>query len=457
MKIDNISIKGSLSNRLLKGGKWAATGKLLRSFSGLAVNALLARLLAPDSLGIYFLLLSVSTLLSIVARAGMDIVIVRFSSEYLTSNQPERVGSLLIRAYTLVSVGILIVAVAYWSLGGRLAAGWFGAPDFDSFNMLCIFWLTALSCQFILDETFRGIHQTPIAVLLDGVISTTVNCVLFSAVWLVYGELSIVSAIQITLSSLVVAVLIGIYLIVPVLRQKPDAMPRSYPELWSVGWPQIISTIALFNLSQAAVLLLGVFQAPAAVAIYVTALKLMIVIRLPQFVVNAVIPPIIVELNTLGNKDKLERLLRGVTSLAFFASASVCVIYLIFGEEILALVYGETYREGYWILVVLSIGQAINVGVGSCGKVLALTGNQQVLMVIAVMTLIVSIATGVGLVGRYGGEGVAMAFSVGVIFQSGTALIMARRRSGIWTHIILVPSELMAAISFMKKKLVKNS
>ena len=66
----------SIKQKLVRGGAWALTGKILAALSGLGVNALLARLLTPEEMGVYFLTLSLVTIASLFAQMGMTQTVV---------------------------------------------------------------------------------------------------------------------------------------------------------------------------------------------------------------------------------------------------------------------------------------------------------------------------------------------------------------------------------------------
>jgi len=98
------------------------------------------------------------------------------------------------------------------------------------------------------------------------------------------------------------------------------------------------------------------------------------------------------------------------------------------------LIFGDYYRSGGTVLIILSLGQAVNVYVGSCGYTLIMMGQQRILLVIAIISAAVSVCCGLLWVQTWGATGVAVATTLGVSLQQILMLCLVRYQCGIWTH-----------------------
>jgi O-antigen/teichoic acid export membrane protein len=287
---------------------------------------------------------------------------------------------------------------------------------------------------------------------MTGLISGIVNAVILVVVFFASDHISLDLSLAISLAvmSLLISVILGSFLLMQKIPRGSQPTLIVAKDLWQIGWPQMISRFSLYNLSQAAILLLGIIASPSDVAIYVTAMKLIIILRLPLFVINAVFSPIIAELNEKGDMERLERILTSVTTVSILCSSLVVVIFFWMGEDILSLIYGEVFSKGYYVLCVLAIGQLFNVGAGPCARLLSLTGRQKILMKVSVFTVLISTALGSVLALKYSTLGMALGFSIGVVMQSLIVQYVTKKYVGIspsadislrgvqrmWQHVI---------------------
>ena len=120
--------------------------------------------------------------------------------------------------------------------------------------------------------------------------------------------------------------------------------------------------------------------------------------------------------------------------MVFLPSAATLIAFLLLGSPILGLAFGDFYRDAWPVLAILSIGQLVNVWVGSCGYLLVMTGHQRDMMRISTISCAVSTVGGLLAVREYGLVGVAIATAMGMIVQQTLMLLMARKRCGVWTH-----------------------
>jgi O-antigen/teichoic acid export membrane protein len=179
----------------------------------------------------------------------------------------------------------------------------------------------------------------------------------------------------------------------------------------------------------------GVFRPQTEVAIYGAAAKLVILVAIPLQIINAVVPPLIAEMYAQGKRQELERTLRLAATVSGVPAFLALAAFLVLGAPLLALIYGDYYSAAWTVLALLSLGQLVNVWVGSCGMVLTMTGHQVTMMVLMVISGGLTVAAGLLVVGRYGATGVAAATAGGIALQQILLWLAARSSAGIWTHV----------------------
>jgi O-antigen/teichoic acid export membrane protein len=419
----------------MSGGAWALAGHTVAVLAALLVNALLARLLTPAHVGAYFLVLSLVSVAATVAQLGLNRTIVRLVAESLGLHQASRAARAVRLVFRLGTLGALLVA-------GALALGvteWLAEYVFDSALIAAMagftaVWVIVLTFQGLLAESFRGLHDVRLATLVGGVVTSLLSALLLAVLWITqgYGNLQQVVALCI------VAGIINILIAWPLLRSRllpmGDGNEPSSKHVLSITWPMWITNLTLIALAQADLWVIGMFRTQEEVAIYGASIRLVAMVGVPLTIMNAVVPSFIADMYVKHAKRDLEHALRTAATGAGVVALLLFFIFFFFGAFILETVYGDYYRQGATILIILGLGQLVNVWSGSCGFVLMMTGHQLLMMGITIFSGALTITGAVLLVEPYGITGVASVTAATMLVQNVLMLCSVRLKTGIWTH-----------------------
>jgi O-antigen/teichoic acid export membrane protein len=295
-------------------------------------------------------------------------------------------------------------------------------------------WVIVTAGQNLLAEAFRGFQDIRLAAIFGGFDGSLLSAILFALLWLIQGHSNLAQILIISLVAGSTSALVGGLLLRQKIRvlEPGDRLPHR--EVLAIAWPALVANVTFFVLEQAHIWVLGANRPEDDVALYGAAFRLVTLIAVPLFLVNAVVPPLIAELYARNNKRELERMLRITALLAGVPAALGLVVYVFFGEIILGIVYGSFYSQGAMVLVILSIGRLLGVLAGSCQQVLMMTGHQLTLMAGAVLSVSLSLLLSFLLVGEFGVLGVAVASASGLILHNVITLLAVRWKIGIWTY-----------------------
>jgi O-antigen/teichoic acid export membrane protein len=434
----------------MAGGFWAVSGRLTTALAAFLSNALLARILTPADFGVYFLAFSVVSIGAVIGASGLNQSVVRFVAESMGTSLPGRARRVVGLIFAMGIVGSLAVAITYLLVGPVIARGLFHAPALASVTGLVAGWIVVLTLQTLQAETFRGFHDIKSATFFGGLITggLLTSCLLM--LWLLGGRTSLSVVLAVTVASGLSSVTLGGLL----LRSKVLSLPVDgvesrvrAGEIVTVAWPIMIAGIALTALTQADVWIVGIFRSQEEVAIYRAASRLAMMTILVTQIFQAVLPPLIAEKHARGERESLQRLLRGGATLTTILILPVVGVFILVPEQSLSLIYGNYYRSGGWVLILLSIGLFVNAATGMRGTVLLLTGHQRTQMVITLVVGSINVMLcSVGAI-YWGIYGVAMAAMTAMIVQCLTEILFVRRRLGIWTYASV------ASVSEVKKLL----
>jgi O-antigen/teichoic acid export membrane protein len=425
----------SLKRHLLSSGGWAFGGQVAAAAFGLAVNALLARLLTPGEVGDYFLLLSLVSVAAVLAQLGLNRTVVRLVAESLASGRPGRARAAV---RTVLGLGV----IGMFLTGGALGLGpgqWLAIHLFDSPRMagvmgLAVLWMAVTSAQELLSESIRGFHDIRLATLLGKALTTVISAVLFLVLWGLKHHSDLAQVLTLSVAAGMTGTVIAGWVLKLKLGDLAGNETIRVQEIGSIAWPILITNLTLLALSQANLWVLGGYRPQEEVAVYGAAVRVAMLVGIPILVANAVVPPLIAEMHSQDKKAELEKTLRATATLTGIPALMAVIILAAFGEPILGFLYGDFYREGVMVLVFIALGQLINVWAGSCGFTLIMTGHEMTMMWITVLSGILTIAGALWLVRDFGAPGVAAVGAVMMMFQNTLMLLFARKKSGVWTH-----------------------
>lgn len=430
----------SLRRRLLSGGAWALGGRVVTAFTGLASNALLARLLSPQDLGTYFLAFSVVSLGAVLGSLGLNQAVVRFVAESMGANQAERARRTVVMVVGIGAIGATVVALMYLLFGGVLGA-LFHAPALAAVTGLVAGWIVVMTLQHLLAETFRGFHDIRLATAFSGLVMGVLLTACLSILWLSEGQATLGVVILLAGISGLTSTLLAGWL----LHRKVTSLAPSSPggrvradKLLRVAWPLMITGVTIFALTQADLWIVGVFRPQEEVAIYGAAVRMVTLVAMPLLIVNAVVPPLIAEMYFQGKKRELQRALRISATLAAIPAIVVLLSFTLFGAPILGAVFGDYYREGATVLALLSVGQLVNVWAGPSGLLLNMTGHHFSAMAITLLSAITALVTAILIVDNAGIAGVGASFAGGLILQNGAMILYTWKVIGILPHASLI-------------------
>jgi len=424
---------------MLRGSGLVFLGMGLGAVFGLVVNGLLARLLDPDTLGTYFLMFSLAAFGAQISNLGMEKAVVRTVSAGLGTNRPGMARAATRLAFTIGSIGALVVAaVIVVGLGGFLARNVYRSELMSGGIVFAAGWLIAMALQTLVGETFRGFQRFGLATLFRGLSVDILSVVVFGLLWLRNARPTLAQAVLLTVGVTAVSALAGGFLIwtrVRSLGRDGHLMPR---EMLSIGWPLVVTNALNFTLGTGVDLwVLGAFRSAADVAVYGAAFRLVFFVATPFIIASQVVPPIIAELHAQGRKHDLESSLREVATIAGIPAVAVLLAFLLFGAPIMGIVYGDFFRQGATVLAILSVARLYAVCTGNSGSMLMMTGHQKTMMGITAISAAIAITAELLAVRPFGMVGVAVATASAQVIQNTLQLVYGKLRVGIWTHVEL--------------------
>lgn len=405
--------------------------------SFLAVT-LLARWLGPEEYGVYAYVLATVLLLATPLQNAIRALIVRETSQALESNEWSFVtgiwhwASYLTALLTLV-FGVFALALARTISTDRPAIG--VTPIY--FGLLLLPLLVLCTSK---GAALTGLRYVVLGQLPDNVLRPILFLTMLVLVYIFFPTLewSAHGALGLLVGSAVITLLSMGFLLRWRCPKVLSLAPRRYRhKFWSsaLGPLALASGLQVVN-SHADILVLGLFSPVSEVGIYRAVTQLASIIMFGLGVINLIAEPDVARLHAAGQIVQLQQVVTKYARLAFLLAVPVVAVSLIFGDDILELLFGEDYRGGYGPLVILVIGQVINVAMGSVGLLLNMTGHEKAVARGVAVAAMLNVPLNFILIPYWGASGAAFASTVSLVVWNLLLWRQVYRRLGIESTIL---------------------
>lgn len=418
---------------LLAGSAWALLLRILTAISALVINVLIARIMEPTELGVYFLVVSMVTMLSLIGSFGLHMAVVRLVAEALGKGLTGRARGAVVKILILGAVSGFIVSLVIYGGGVSLLNGWFYHSKLlgeSAFFVAC--WVFFWAMQMNIAEIFRGFSDIRLAVTFRRLAPNIAFIVILSAFYILRHKIGFHTALWAGLGAWIASTCVSSVIVFRrILPLAHDKGTVSWGEIINLSWPLGVTLFFSFGLMQADVWIIGALGQFDNVAVYGAASRLVNFVILPALVVNATMPPFISRLYAQGNLEELELILRGSATVTTLLGVVLLAGTLIFGKLLMVLVYGEFYGSGVLVLNILMIGLLFRFVGGVSELTLMMTGQEKTTMRISFMAAAVMVVMAIVLGQIYGTVGVASSVAVSSIFQNLSYLYFVRRKIGV--------------------------
>jgi O-antigen/teichoic acid export membrane protein len=419
-----------IKRSLVKGGGVAFILNGVGKFLALAAQVIIARWLGTQDYGAFSYMFNLVVILTLLSQLGLHVIVVRQVAVWTASQEWGK-----LRGVLHISNGIAwTVGLVFLVLGELLLwmfSSWF-EHNLRLALQLGLPLIPILVVSQLRQQALRGLkliayHRLPeilimpVVLIVGGTILSRHDFGLPSAVLLQIG-----------------AALIGLYVGTFILkRMLPPAVHTARPEYdlrstLASSIPLLIASSSLLVLNKLDILLLGYFAYMSDVGVYSAVVRLALIVTFGLDAVNAIAGPMIAEVYSDGDKDKLHKMASLSSLGATIFAICIGLIYLIWGRDLL-LLFGPQFTTGLTALWILSIGQLINSFTGSVGILLTMTGNERIFSKIMLYSALIAIGLHLILIPHFGIIGASAATS------SSIALRNLWTASMVYKHLNVVP------------------
>ena len=425
----------ALRRRLLAGLSGLLGLRVLFSALTFASTLLLARILGSDRFGVYAYAMAWATLLAIPALLGADQLLMREVAANLAREDWGLLRGILRRANTAVFLASLALVLAA-AAGSWVVFGHTPARMTDTFWMALPF-VPLIALTRVRQATMQGLHRVALGAMPEQLVQPALFFAFLAAVYVLRARLAPQTAMGANVAAMACAFLLGAWLL---SRNLPPQVKSAAPVYRNRDWTAsalplmfLAGISALFG--QADTLILGAFRGGGAVGIYSVAHKGSEMIGVLLNAQVAAFASSAASLYALDDRERLQSLVTRLTRVTLLASLPLGLGFIVFGKWFL-MMYGPAFAGARATLVILSLGQLANVGMGCVGLLLVVTGNERDVAIAIGAGAVANTVLSFLLAPRWGAEGVAVAYASGMILWNGWAAIALYRKTGIDSTVL---------------------
>tara|TARA_R110002111_G_scaffold99170_6_gene153284 strand:- start:3240 stop:4616 length:1377 start_codon:yes stop_codon:yes gene_type:complete len=449
----------SIRNRIFKGGLVVAIGQIVGVFLSLIIQHFLAVNISQSEVGIYFLLSSLTSLISLVINLGMDRASVKLIAGELVNNNTARASEFAKRFLITVFINAFIFIIFYLLfinhyMVANLLAGLAVVPA-----ILVALWIALESLKCSMIEIFRGLQKMTYVVALGTIVGRTIFALTLVGFSFFVINIDIEGIVFINCLITAFILIFGIVVLKNQLDFKVGLTAYS-KELYKIGPPIMgILVISVLN-REIDIWFVSFFMTEKDVAVYGAASRLVQFVTLSMIIVTSILPPIISELYATSKIDKLQNIMRGTTLICSLASFIVVLIFLFFGDSIVRFIYTDEYQEAHLLMIILGVGKLLGVVAGSSGLILMMASFQGLQFKVLLVTFVISASLSVVLIPYYGPVGAAVASAFGMTLQNIVMTFYVYKKLGIKVHLFYSPivmrNTLADGYQYLKQFIRKN-
>ena len=393
------------------------------------LSVALARTLGVEKFGIYALCISIVQLLTIPAMAGGQQMLIRETAAYKAKQLLPFLRGVTRR---VLQISTFLSIILTFSAAG---VGYFTIDDRQTLipYLVSLTLIPLLACLRLQVARLIGLRH----VLSGQAIESFQPILLLLLIWPMYALLHQGLAPELVILARIFVAAFLLVAAFSILRKVELGQTRQvHPKYETKKWLASMIPFAFAGSMQVlnreiSVVGLGLLQDAESVGLFRVAQRGAELVSFGLIAVNMAIAPIISELFTKGELQRLQRLIHR-SALAVLTFAVIVTIGLVWkGSMLISAVFGQEFAPAYVPLIILCLGHLINAGMGSVGLILNMTGLERYNAQGVAISAFLSIILNMTLIPIWGFFGAAIATSMSLIVWNVLLFIFLYKETGL--------------------------
>ncbi len=386
----------------------------------------LIRLYGGAAFGKWTMISTVLLMTQLISGLGIKVAIVRFFSEH--KEQTFHLQQLYQKALLLLLITSFFSSLILYLLSGTIAEA-YSKPYIKDFLSIVIWAILPLNIIDLHSAVFRGLRKIVRHSLLDNFLKPLIFILFVLISYYIIKEFRFIFYAY--LFSLYAIAGISVLMVYSSLNKEESKGTKdiTYKEFLSISTPMFF-TNSMNTLNRwADILILGVFCNDTMIGAYSLTVRLSNIIPIPLLSVNSISGSKFRELFAKQDFDGLKSVVLKSNWIIMFLGFIPAIIFLIAGGPILGF-FDKSYSFAFWSLIILVVGQAVNIYTGSVGQLLNMTDGHKTLAKISSLSTLFNLLLNLLLIPSLGIIGAAIATSLTLIINNFACVFAVKKRLG---------------------------
>lgn len=420
---------------LIKSGGIGLFVKFFGTLVSFFYSVLISHMFSANIVGLYYLAVSVLTIVNIFAKLGLENAIIKYVSiEYKEKNgitilQIVKKSLTIVIIFSICLIGLILLLARFISIN-----------IFNDSNMILlleimIFSILPNSILAIAISCLKGLGQYQKSMFLESVASPLLNSIILIALYFII-EINSYFIIAISyLISYIIVTLIGTYTLKNSIKNLPNNYDIyfQYNKVIRTAIPLLIVASCNYILNSTDSIMLGMMSTSAQVGIYNISNKVSLLPSMIIIVVNTILGPEFSRLFYQGKTKEIKIILITWSRLMSILSLIIVIVFFAFSQQIIA-IFGNDYLSGDSIVRIVSLGQFVLLATGPTATLLMMTGYEKIHRNITFVIAILNISLNILLIPIYNAYGAALATTICIVIKNFVTVYYVWKKLGMFIY-----------------------
>lgn len=371
-------------------------------------------------------------LLTVLTKAGFDIALMRFASEWHNKDIGTINGVYRQCMKFVLPVGIVLSLSLL--LGADWLASWLDKPEMSSDFRWVSLGVIPFALNTIHSEGLRGLHQVTFYNFAQTVGNFLITLLLLPVGYYFFKDNLQPVSVFIT-GAIIMSLLTAWQWHNSTPQSNKIAQEFDFNSVKAVAIPMFLSNIIFVAMGYLDTFILGFYCPEAEIGVYSVASKLSNILTIPLFAVSGFLAPKITAFYSEKNITGLQKLLVNSSKIIAATIVPIFIILALFPMFFMG-IFGIEDPQGGTIIIVIALGYCFNALSGSTDITLQMTGHEKIFRNIVLFSISINLILNFILIPIYGSLGAAYANLLTVILWNTLSIAYARKKVGVDTSFI---------------------
>ncbi|BCL78169.1 polysaccharide biosynthesis protein [Ktedonobacteria bacterium brp13] len=392
-------------------------------------NVVMARMVAPETYGVYDEVIAVTVVCGWTAKLGLDNVLLRLVPNYRIHGQYSLIHGLFRFTLAMTLVVSTALGTALFVFAPQISLRFYHNMAYSVPLRELSVLIPLQSLQFLLAASLQAFKAIRWKMLIDRLLQPLVTFIALMIFCLFQWTMETLSAATIT--GFVCTVAIGWLALILVKRRMTLKAPATYqPGYWSIiTLPMFLNVLLLGIIESTSMLLLGAFSSPLQVAGYQNAERVASFVSIPTTALCIAFSPRVVEYFTHRRMEELARLYKLVTRWSFAFSLPLFLWVMVFHQAIL-LTFGASYTNVALVMIMIALGLLVFSLLGPAGYLLTMVARPRLILINSAIISLIDFGLLWFLIRYQGALGAGYAFVLMILMMYGLNFLQVYRFLG---------------------------